>query len=183
MKVLSKIPSRQDLLPVISLILFIVYSFTIYRMLFQIPSWLYSHAKSDIFFLAVYVFAAAFVESLLVLAFIFVLNLITPRPIFHDQFTAQGSLMVTACTIWALILKYQMDISSLRGLRAVLVLVTLFALSLLLILVSFSVLMKRYPRIKPMIEALADRMVIFTWIYAPVGMVSTTIVLVRTIIN
>jgi len=91
--------------------------------------------------------------------------------------------MVTACTIWALILKYQMDISSLRGLRAVLVLVTLFALSLLLILVSCSVLMKRYPRIKFLIEALADRMVIFTWIYAPVGMVSTTIVLVRTLIN
>jgi hypothetical protein len=183
MKVFSKIPPWQEILPVASSILFIVYTFTIYRMLFQIPSWLYSHTKPDIFFLAVYVFAAAFIESLLVCAFIVALNLITPRWIFRDQFIAQGSLMVIACAIWALILKYQLDISGLRGLRAVLMLVTLFTLSLLIILIVFYFLMKRFPPVKSLLEALADRMIIFAWIYAPVGLVSMVIVLVRKLFN
>lgn len=183
MKVFSKIPTWQEILPVFSLILFVVYSFTIYRMLFQIPSWLYSHTKPDIFFLAIYVFAVAFIECLLVLVFIIVLNLIMPRKIFRDQFLAQGSLMVIACTIWALILKYKIDIFGLRGLRAVSELILLFVLSLLIIMVVSSFLMKRYARIKSMIQVVSDRMIIFAWIYAPVGMVSFAIVLVRILIK
>jgi len=179
MKVISKIPTRQEILPIFSLILFIVYSFTIYRMLFQIPSWLYSHTKPDMFFLAVYVFAVALIECLLVLVFILVLNLITPRKIFRDQFLSQGSMMVIACTIWAFILKYQVDIFALSGLRDVSIMILLVVLSLLIILVVSSFLMKRNPGIKSILEATSDRMIIFAWIYVPVGMISFAIVLVR----
>ncbi len=91
--------------------------------------------------------------------------------------------MVIACTIWALILKYKIDIFGLRGLRAVSELILLFVLSLLIIMVVSSFLMKRYVRIKSMIEVVSDRMIIFAWIYAPVGMVSFAIVLVRILIK
>ena len=182
MKALSKIPTRREFLPVFSLILFIAYSWTIYRMLFQIPSWLYSHSKTGIFFLAVYVFAVALIESLLLFGFVLFVSLIMPRRIFRDQFIAQGSLVVIACTIWALILKFQSESSGSRDLIEVSAWILIFLLSLLLIAVVSSFLMQRYPRGKSMLEAIADRMIIFAWIYVPVGLVSLAIVLVRNLI-
>jgi len=182
MKVLSKIPNRREFLPVFSLILFIVYSWTIYRMLFQIPSWLYSHSKTGIFFLAAYVIAVALIESLLLFGFVLLVSLILPRGIFRDQFIAQGSLMVIACTIWALIFKFQSESSGLRNLFEVSAWILLFILTLLLIAVVSPFLMQRYPRSKSALEAIADRMIIFAWIYVPIGLVSLAIVLVRNLI-
>jgi len=164
------------------LILFFVYSWTIYRMLFQIPSWLYSHSKTGIFFLVAYVFAVALIESLFLFGFILLVNLILPRRLFRDQFIAQGSLMVIACTIWALILKFQNASSGLRNLLEVSAWILVFILSLLIIAVVSSFLMQRYQRVKSVLEAIADRMIIFAWIYVPVGLVSLAIVLVRNLI-
>ena len=179
MKVVTKIPAWQEILPVFSLILFIVYSFTIFRMLFQIPSWMYSHTKTDVLLLAVYVFAAALIESLLVLLFILAANLLLPGKIFRDKFIAQGSILVLGCTTWALVLKYYIDIFSLRGLRDVSLLVFLFVISLIFSLVISSMLLNRYQRVKTILEELSDRMIVFAWIYVPVGVLSTVIVLVR----
>jgi len=151
-------------------------------MLFQIPSWLYSHSKTGIFFLAAYVFTVALIESLLLFGFVLLVSLILPRRIFRDQFIAQGSLMVIACTIWALILKFQSESSGLRNLLEVSAWILIFILSLLLIAVVSSFLMQRYQRSKSVLEAIADRMIIFAWIYVPVGLVSLAIVLVRNLI-
>jgi len=151
-------------------------------MLFQIPSWLYSHSKTGIFFLAAYVFAVALIESLLLFGFVLLVSLILPRRIFRDQFIAQGSLMVVGCTIWALILKFQNESSGLRNLLEVSAWILLFILSLLIIAVVSSFLMQRYPQGKSVLEAIADRMIIFAWIYAPIGLVSLAIVLVRNLI-
>ena len=90
--------------------------------------------------------------------------------------------MVIACTIWALILKFQSESSGLRNLLEVSAWILIFILSLLLIAVVSSFLMKRYPRSKSVLEAIADRMIIFAWIYVPVGLVSLAIVLVRNLI-
>jgi len=132
--------------------------------------------------LAVYVFAVALIESLLLFGFVLFVSLIMPRRIFRDQFIAQGSLVVIACTIWALILKFQSESSGSRDLIEVSAWILIFLLSLLLIAVVSSFLMQRYPRGKSMLEAIADRMIIFAWIYVPVGLVSLAIVLVRNLI-
>jgi hypothetical protein len=182
MKFLSKFPGWQASLPVFSLILFIVYSFTTYRMLFQIPSWLYSHSKADIFFLASYVFAFAFIECTMLFLFILLMNLILPSQFFRAHFIAQGSLVVTAFTFWALILKLYARGYEFNDLREPFEWLLIFALSLVVTLLAASILMKRHQRIEELIESIGDRMVIFTWIYAPVGLVSLLIVLVRNII-
>jgi len=90
--------------------------------------------------------------------------------------------MVIACTIWALILKFQSESSGFRDLLEVSVWILIFILSLLLIAVVSSFLMQRYQRSKSVLEAITDRMIIFAWIYVPVGLVSLAIVLVRNLI-
>ena len=182
MKLLSKIPSRQEILPVFSLILFIVFSWTIYRMLFQIPSWLYSHTKSGIFSLAAYVFAFAFFESIILLLFILILNFVLPRYLFRDLFVAQSSLVIVASAIWALVVQFQRESLADFDLPQLFAWLFLYLLSLLLITVVFYVLLRRFERAKMVIETIADRMVVFAWLYVPVGLVSLVIVIVRNIV-
>jgi hypothetical protein len=90
--------------------------------------------------------------------------------------------MVIACTIWALILKFQSDNSGSKDFLEVSAWILIFLLSLLLLAIVSSFLMQRYPRGKTVLEAIADRMIIFAWIYVPVGLVSLAIVLVRNLI-
>jgi len=182
MKLLSKIPSRQEILPVFSLILFIVFSWTIYRMLFQIPSWLYSHTKSGIFFLAAYVFAFALFESVLLLAFILIINFVLPRYLFRDWFIAQSSLVILASTGWALIVQFQRESLSTFDLPQLIAWIVLYLLSLLLMTFVFYILLRKYVKVKTIVETIADRMVVFAWLYVPVGLVSLVIVVIRNII-
>ena len=182
MKILTKFPNRQELLPVFSLILFIVSSWTIFRMFFQIPSWLFSHTKLDMFFLAAYVFAFALMESVILLGFILLINLILPRRFLKDQFVAAGSLLVIACTIWALVLQYQADGFGRRTILELSAWLFLFFFTLILLSFGANFIINRYNRVRDALEAIADRTVIFAWIYIPVGIISLGIVFVRNIL-
>ena len=164
-----------------SLLLFVVYSFTIYRMLFQIPSWLNSHSKTDIFFLASYVFTVALIECALLFGFILLINLILPGKFFRSQFVAQGSLVVAFCTIWAVYLKYFSPGYDYNDLREPFGWLLLFFASMLILLVASSRLMERYRRIEELIGKIADRMIIFSWLYAPLGLFSLFLVMLRNI--
>lgn len=165
-----------------SLILFIVFSWAIFRMLFQIPSWIMSHSKSGIFFLASYVFSFALLESVLLFTFLLLICFILPQRIFRERFVAQGSLVILACTAWALFLQFQGEALTKIGLSELTTWIIVFFLSLLLITLVSYFLFKKYNRIQSALEALADRMTVFAWIYVPVGLVSITIVIIRNIV-
>jgi hypothetical protein len=182
MNYLDKIPTRYEILSVYSLILFIVFSWTIFRILFQIPSWLYSHSKTGIVFLAAYVFSFALFESTLLLSFILLVSLILPAYIFRERFVAQGSLLVFACTAWALIVQFQREYLVKRDLLELGIWILVFLLSLLIILFFSNLLMRRNKKAQTLIEAFTDRMIIFAWLYIPVGLIALTIVMVRNII-
>jgi hypothetical protein len=42
-------------------------------------------------------------------------------------------------------------------------------------------LMERYPRIEEFLGMIADRMVIFSWLYVPIGLVSLLLVVFRNV--
>lgn len=182
MKIRSRFPSRQEILPVFSLILFIVFSWAIFRMLFQIPSWLYSHTKTGILFLAAYVFAFSLIESLFLLGFLLVLCFILPQRLFRERFIAQGGLMVLACTAWALLLQYQRESFGQSYVLELSGWLLLFLLSLIVILVVSLYIFQRFDRVQSALEVIADRMIVFAWLYIPVGLVSSAIVIVRNIV-
>lgn len=181
MKLLSKIPSSQEILPVFSLILFVVFSWTIYRMLFQIPSWLYSHTKSGIFFLAAYVFSFALLESILLLLGILIVCLILPRWLFRDRFVPQSSLVIILLSIWALVVQFQRESLAKLELPQLIVGVSLFILSLLVVAFISYLVLRRFEKVESAINRGVDRMTVFAWLYAPIGIISIIIVAVRNI--
>jgi hypothetical protein len=181
MNFIKKIPPRREILPVYSLILFIVFSWSIFRILFQIPSWLYSHSKTGIVFLSAYVFSFDLIESTLVLFFVFLVCIIMPRYFLYDRFVAQGSILVLTCTAWALIIQFQRDYLHKRDLAELVVWIILFTLSLVLISSFSSYFLRKNESLQTAIEALADRMIVFGWLYISVGLISLVILLARNI--
>ena len=169
-------------MPVFSLILFIVFSWAIFRMLFQIPSWLYSHTKTGILFLAAYVFAFSLIESLLLLGFLLLLCFILPQRLFRGRFISQGGLLVLTCTAWALLLQYQRESFGQSYVLELSGWLLLFLLSLLAILFASSYLFQRFNRMQTALETIADRMIVFAWLYVPVGILSSAIVILRNIV-
>ena len=132
--------------------------------------------------MAAYVFAFALFESVLLLAFILIINFVLPRYLFRDWFIAQSSLVILASTGWALIVQFQRESLSTFDLPQLIAWIVLYLLSLLLMTFVFYILLRKYVKVKTIVETIADRMVVFAWLYVPVGLVSLVIVVIRNII-
>ena len=81
-----KLPTRQEVLPVFSVIIFFVFTWTLYTMFYYLPSWLGDMYTRDILILSTYSFAFALLESLIVLGVMVVLALLLPARFFKDKF-------------------------------------------------------------------------------------------------
>lgn len=178
----SRFPTRQEILPVFSLVLFIVYSWTIFRMLYQVPSWLLSHSKHGLFSLSMYVFSFALFESLVILGLVLLLSLTLPKRLFRERFVAQGSLVILALTIWALVAQFfRAEISDSTS-KEIIVYGIIFILSLFLITVLAKYLLVRFKRGGEWIASFAERTTVLAWIYIPLGIFSTIVVFFRNIL-
>ena len=102
-KLKSKIPTRQELFTVFSVIEFVVFSWTIYRMFYQVPSWLYNLSLTDILILLAYVLAFALLESLFLLGIMMLLTFFYPARLYRQKIVAQSILILLVLTICAVI--------------------------------------------------------------------------------
>ncbi len=92
MKLRSKIPATGQIVQVFAVTSLMIYGWTTYGFIKRLPSWLYYLNFQEI--LSNYSYAAAFnfVETLLVMAVILIVNLVLPRKLFMERFVARGSL-------------------------------------------------------------------------------------------
>lgn len=182
MKLCSRFPGRQEIVPVLSLILFVVYSWTIFRMIYQVPSWLMSHTKYGLFSLSVYVFAFALLESLLLTGFILLICLVFPRPYFKEHFVSQGSFIVLTCTAWAVAAQFLREGIRTSSLTEIILFILVFLLSIMVVTILSKWLLVKLPRLDEVIVSLVERTTIFAWIYVPIGLFSTVVVFIRNIL-
>lgn len=179
--VLKKLPNRQEILPVFSTFVFFVYTWALYRMFFQVPSWLYYLNLWDVGSLAAYVLAFALLESLALTGALVAVALLLPARFFRLHFTAEGSLLAVILSGGALLL--QRRISVFEGLQ--LNQLILYPLLLLVGLAAFTFLLAflldRLPQFKRLVMALAERMTVFSILYLPLSILSLLVVLARNI--
>ncbi len=145
-KLRAKLPSRQEALTVFSVILFIVFSWALYRTFWWVPSWLEYLSIWGILIIIAYVVAFALVESLVILALLTLLSLLLPRKIFKDQFVVQGSVLSLLLGLGAFLIQRNVGVIYRLKLEQTLLypLLILGAVILLMIITSF--LFKRIQR-------------------------------------
>jgi len=177
----SKLPTRQEVLPVFSIILFFVFTWTLYRMFYYLPSWLGDMYTRDILILSTYVFAFSLLESLIVLGGMVLLALLLPARCFKNKFVAQGGFWIMLASLAAYLIHPKLVVVTPWKLLY-LVLIPIIALSgtiILLVLLSF--LFDRLPGLTRIVNTFAEGMTIFAYIYLPLGLLSLFVVLLRII--
>ncbi len=182
-KLKSKLPLRKELLAVFSTAVFITFSWSIYRMFFQVPSWLFYLTLNDILWISAYVVGFALLESALLLGFMVLLSILYPHKHFKSKFVAQSTLILLVLTVGAML--YQQNIGMLKwwGWLELLIFILAFIASLTLLVLSFSFLFDRLARLKGLLEAVADRLTVFSLIYIPLGVLGLIVMLFRNLLS
>lgn len=176
---LKRFPPLIPILQVYAVIAVPIFGWTFTAWLWKLPSWLNFLTPGDILTIFFYAMATAFVESLLVGCLILSLCLLLPAGMLRDHFTARGSWLAVGLAasilgngLWRAMNRYSyVDVSLVSWSIATLV------LSMLLFLVAArSRLMARAA------EWMADRLVVFLYILAPLSVVSAIVVVARNVL-
>jgi len=178
----SKLPSRQEVLPVLSVIVFIVFTWTLYRMFFQVPSLLFYMRVWDVLIISAYVLAFALFESAVVLGLLLIFSLVFPVKYFKDNFVAQGSTVVLMISMGAVALQRKMNIMyRLDGWELILYPFVILA-AIVFVIFATSYIYDRFKILPHIISTVAERMIVFVLLYVPLSILGLLVVFVRNII-
>jgi len=175
----ANLPSRQEALTVFSVIVFIVFSWTLYRVFWWVPSWLEYLSIWSILIIIAYVLAFALVESLAVMGLIVILGLLFPKQYFKDQFIVQGSAISMALGIVAFLIQRKVSLIYRLELWQTLAYPSLIIIGAIAFVLIFSFVFKRFNILSRLTLAVAERMTIFAYLYVPLGLIGVLVVVAR----
>ena len=175
----ARLPSRQKVFPVFSVIVFVVFSWTLVREFFQVPSWLKYMNVGDIMVITAYVLAFALFESLLVLGFLLLLSLVFPVKIFRDKFIAQGCMLVLVAGLGAVLLQENINLVYHLKIRELSTYPLVILLGLVILVFALAFVFDRLSAIPRLLTVIADRMTVFAYLYVPLGLISLVVVILR----
>lgn len=175
----SRFPDKQSIVNVFATAAFIVYGWTIYSSFWKIPSWLFYLKLSEIFSVYAYSFIVNFLESILLTLGVIFLWFFLSGNLWRDGFISAGVIALTIFVGSALThmrlyenpdLRVEFINSQLRWWTIT---------SLIAFIASF--ICVRVSWLKRLLENLADRFVVFLYIYMPLTILSFIVVFVRVV--
>ena len=176
-----RVPDRIQLFPVYSVIVFFVFTWALFSAAYQVPSWLGYLSIWNVVTLVIYILAFALIESAIVLGFVLLTCLFFPARFFKEIFIAQSSAIVVVLSGVAILIQYNFPVLySLEFWQSV-IFILLFLIALAAMVLLFAALIRRYTRLRSLLEALAARMTLFGYFYLTCGLMSMAVVLVRII--
>jgi hypothetical protein len=174
-----RIPSRQEIFPVLSVFIFFAFSWSLYRTFWYVPSWLEYLNIWKVLIIAAYVAAFALIESLFMTGLLLLFSLFFPQRFFKDRFVFQGASLAGLISLAAFLLQrkinlvYRLELWQL-GLFPVLLFLGLVIAAMLLNLIFI-----RIPALARFVGGLAERLTVFAYFYIPLGLVGLVVVIVR----
>lgn len=179
----SRLPSAPEALSVFSIFVFFVFSWTLYRAFWYVPSWLEYLSVWSILVIVAYVLAFALFESAFLLALVVFFSLFFPLKVFKEKYALQGSSLALLLSVGAFLLQRKINLVYRLELWQLLAypLVALFASVVLVVLLAF--LFNRFSLLGRLVNAVVERMLIFVYLYVPLGVLGLLVVLVRNIIG
>ena len=107
MSIVNRLPKLSQIIPVYAVIVMMIYGWSIYWFIWEVPSWLYFLSLVDILRIYAYTLSVNFIESLVVLLLLLLICVILPKKWFYESFIVRGSILVV------LLLGYLMYFSNL----------------------------------------------------------------------
>jgi hypothetical protein len=173
----NRFPSLAQLYPVYSIIVILIYGWTIYWSLWKLPSWLDFLPLGEIAAIFSYLMATNLIESLLVLLGIIIVCLILPQKWFREVFVSRGSMFAASILISIMIFENHFvkpeDYFSKFPIY----------LPLILLIAAILAFFAGWIRIfRNGIEVFAENAVIFLFLLMPLSLLSLIVVLIRNIL-
>ena len=172
----KRFPEFSQIIPVFAVTTLLVYSWTMYRMLQKLPSWLLYLNFWEILSNFSYALVFNFFECLLIAVLIVLLSALLPRRFFTDLFVAQGSLLSILGTAYLVYLAivvgqskanfFPWDVIRWAPVVGLVILVLVFLLS-------------RVAVIRKGLEAFADRASVLLYLFIPFSLLGAIVLIVN----
>lgn len=163
-------------MPVFAVGVTILYSWsaivTIRESLFN---WILYFNTVDLLNLIAYIMAGAFIESLLLIIILLLVGVILPRKIFIDKFILRGSILTVTFLASTMYYYTQTPLGE--------ALVDLYKWGVFFVVSSTALLLiaENIPVVRNAIELIADRCLVFLYIYLPISFISIIVIIIRNI--
>ncbi len=174
--VLRRFPSMPQIIPVFSVIVLIVYTWTLMWFFWEVPSWLYYLRLDEILVLLAYAFATNLAESVVVLCAPLLLAAVLPKKWFLDVFVPRGAAVSIAGLGFMIYLAERFsdkDAYPTFWLKIPTVLVVGAVIA------ALAYLCGRVGPLRKLLEALADRASIFAYVLTPLSLIAALVVGIR----
>jgi hypothetical protein len=165
MNLRSKIPGASQLAQVFAVISILTYGWTTYRLLEKLPSWLFYLRINEIVANYSYTVVVDFLETLLFLSLVLVINLLLPRKFFMEKFVARGSLLAVFSLGYLIYLASAIGRSKSSQFPAELFQWTSLVF---LMIVLLAILLPFLKPVQKVADEFADRSTVFLYIILPV---------------
>ena len=176
MSIVQKIPRLEKIVPVYAVIVMMIYTWSLIHFFWRLPSWLNFSTLGQIAVLFSYSVVVNLMESVLILLAVIVLSVILPSKWFYDQFVTKGSsLALLGLGGLMAFNKYLLD-----DILSPLIMLAKF-LAFVAIIFILTIMIDRIGILKKGLEELANRMVVFLYVWIPISVLSLLIVLIRNI--
>ena len=157
--------------------MFLVYTWTLFTSFWKLPSWLFFLQAGEILSIYAYAFVVNFVESLLLLMIVLLPALLLPRAWWADTFIPRAFALILIVLGSAAL---HMSLYRTPDTRAVFISgQLLWWIGTLLPALLLTWVAGRVKWIRSALENMADRFVIFLYIYLPLTLVALLIVVAR----
>ncbi len=176
MSLRTRLPQFRQVIAVFAVTAFLVYGWTLYRMLQKLPSWLLYLDLRRILSNFSYALVLNFLECLLVTGLIIALGIILPRKFFADIFVSSGSLLSILGLGYLMYLALRVGQSKAN----IFPWETFMFVPLVgLIILALAFLLPRVLIVRRILDDFSDRSIILLYLIIPLTVVGAGIILVN----
>jgi hypothetical protein len=173
----TRIPDKRNIVTVFAVAMFLVYTWTLFTSFWKLPSWLFFLQVGEILSIYAYAFVVNFIESILLLLVVLLPALLLPRRWWTDAFIPRGFaliLIVLSSAVLRISLYRTPDTRAAFISGQLIWWVVTLLLAILLTWIAGSV-----EWVRRGLENMADRFVVFLYIYLPLTAIAFLIVAAR----
>ncbi len=173
----THLPNQRNIATVYAVAMFLVYTWTLFVSFWKLPSWLFFLKIGDIISIYSYAFLVNFIESVLLLFIVLLPGIVLPRNWWTDTFISKGFVLILIILGSAIL---HLSLYRTPDTRPVFVSGQLnWWIATLLIALFLTWLAGKVKWLRQGLENLADRFVVFLYVYLPLTGIALLIVLVR----
>ena len=173
----ARIPDRRNIVTVFAVAMFLVYTWTLYTSFWKLPSWLFFLRAGEILSIYAYAFVVNFLESILLLLIVLVPAILLPPAWWTNAFIAKGLALILLILGSAALHLSRYPTPDTRP-----IFVHgqfLWWIITLLVAIILTWIAGGVKWIRSGLESMADRFVVFLYIYLPLTFLALIVVIIR----